>query len=224
MGAEWLLALGSIMLVNVVLSGDNAVVIALASRNLPEKQRKMAVFVGSGGAIVLRVLLTVVAVALLKVSYIQFFGGVLLIWIAAKLLMESKDGEEGIQGAGKLWAAVRTIILADLVMSLDNTLAIAAVAHGNIVLLGVGLALSVPLIIFGAQLIAKVMDRFPLIVYAGAGLIAWTAGKMMAEDPKLGHVIVSYVPEWVIPAAVTLGVMAIGYGWNHLRRPAREAV
>ena len=224
MGAEWLLALGSIMLVNVVLSGDNAVVIALASRNLPEKQRKMAVFVGSGGAIVLRVLLTVVAVALLKVSYIQFFGGVLLIWIAAKLLMESKDGEEGIQGAGKLWAAVRTIILADLVMSLDNTLAIAAVAHGNIVLLGVGLALSVPLIIFGAQLIAKVMDRFPLIVYAGAGLIAWTAGKMMAEDPKLGHVIVSYVPEWVIPAAVTLGVMAIGYGWNHLHRPAREAV
>ena len=108
-------------------------------------------------------------------------------------------------------------------MSLDNTLAIAAVAHGNLVLLGVGLTLSVPLIIFGAQLIAKVMDRFPLIVYAGAGLIAWTAGKMMAEDPKLGHLMVNYVPEWVIPGVVTLGVMALGYGWNRLRRPAREA-
>ena len=223
MGAEWLLALGSIMLVNVVLSGDNAVVIALASRNLPEKQRKTAVLVGSGGAIVLRVLLTLVAVALLRISYIQFFGGVLLIWIAAKLLMESREEDEAIQGSGRLGAAVRTIILADLVMSLDNTLAIAAVAHGNLVLLGVGLTLSVPLIIFGAQLIAKVMDRFPLIVYAGAGLIAWTAGKMMAEDPKLGHLMVNYVPEWVIPGVVTLGVMALGYGWNRLRRPAREA-
>ena len=225
MGAEWLLALGSIMLVNVVLSGDNAVVIALASRNLPEKQRKMAVFVGSGGAIVLRVLLTVVAVALLKVSYIQFFGGVLLIWIAAKLLMESKDGEEGIQGAGKLWAAVRTIILADLVMSLDNTLAIAGVAKGDWTLLIAGLVLSIPLIVFGSTIIMKLIARFPIIVYIGAGLIAYTAGEMIDSDaavqPYLPHVFHGTPYLGILLVA---GVIAYGWWYNTARGRTPEAV
>lgn len=218
---EFFGALLGIMMVNIVLSGDNAVVIALASRALPPKQQKMAVLWGSAGAIGLRVVLTVVAVVLLHIPYVQFFGGVLLIWIAAKLLLEN-GGEENIEASSSLWKAVKTIIIADIIMSLDNTLAIAAVAKGDYVLLGIGLALSVPLIVFGSQIILKVMDRFPVIVYAGAGLIAWTAGEMMQSD-KLMTAYTEMMPHWLLPALITAAVIAAGVWNNKYRKATVEA-
>lgn len=218
---EFLVALASIMMVNIVLSGDNAVVIAMASRCLPPKQQKMAILWGSAGAIGLRVILTLVAVVLLQIPYVQFIGGLLLVWIAAKLLMEDK-GEEDIEAGTSFLAAVKTIIIADLVMSLDNTLAIAAVAKGDYLLLGLGLALSIPLIIFGSQIIIKLMDKFPIIVYVGAGLIAWTAGEMIMDDHKIGAAIHAVIPEWLLPAALTLGVLALGYWWKKSHKEATD--
>jgi YjbE family integral membrane protein len=217
---EFFGALLGIMMVNIVLSGDNAVVIALASRALPPKQQKMAILWGSAGAIGLRVVLTVVAVVLLHIPYVQFIGGVLLVWIAAKLLLES-GGEENIAASSSIWKAVKTIIIADIIMSLDNTLAIAAVAKGDYVLLAIGLALSVPLIIFGSQLIVKIMDRFPVIVYAGAGLIAWTAGEMMQGD-RLLAAYAGLLPHWLLPALVTAAVIAAGV-WHSRYRKAPAA-
>lgn len=210
---EFVVALAGIMMVNIVLSGDNAVVIAMASRCLPPKQQKQAILWGSAGAVVLRVLLTLVAVVLLKIPYVQFAGGLLLIWIAAKLLMEDNKGED-IKAGNSFIAAIKTIIIADMVMSLDNTLAIAAMAKGDYVLLVLGLALSIPIIIFGSQLIIKIMDKYPVIVYAGAALIAWTAGEMMVGDKKIGAVIQTVLPGWLIPAVLTAGVLAVGWWWK----------
>lgn len=209
---ESAILLMKIMLVNVILSGDNAVVIALASRNLPAQLRKKAVLFGSAGAIVLRVLLTVVAVWLLAIPYLQFVGGLLLVWIAFALLME-EDADGGVHSHDSLAAAMKTIIVADIVMSLDNTLAIAAVANGDLLLLGIGLVMSVPLIIFGSQLIAAAMERFPAIVYAGAALIAWTAGEMVVGDKSIR----TYLPAQaatILPVMATLAVLLGGWCYN----------
>lgn len=218
---EFLVALSKIMMVNIVLSGDNAVVIAMASRCLPPKQQKMAILWGSAGAIGLRVLLTIVAVVLLQIPYLQFAGGLLLVWIAAKLLVEESHCDN-INASDSLWAAVKTIIIADIVMSLDNTLAIAAIASGDYLLLIVGLALSIPLIIFGSKILVVLMDRFPIIVYIGAALIAWTAGEMINADPKIGVHIVEYTPHWLVPTAITVAVVGFGY-WKQQRRKQEKA-
>ncbi len=216
---EFLIALSKIMMVNIVLSGDNAVVIAMASRCLPPKQQKMAILWGSAGAIGLRVILTIVAVVLLQIPYLQFLGGVLLIWIAAKLLIEDSH-DENINASNSMWAAVKTIIIADIVMSLDNTLAIAAIANGDYLVLGIGLALSIPLIICGSQILVMIMNRFPIIVYIGAGLIAWTAGEMINADPKVGAHIVQYIPHWLVPTGITVAV--VGYGYLTPKKRQRE--
>lgn len=218
---EFLVALFSIMMVNIVLSGDNAVVIAMASRALPQKQQKKAILWGSAGAIGLRIVLTFVAILLLQIPYLQFAGGVLLIWIAAKLLMENHD-EGNVEASTSLWEAVKTIIVADLVMSLDNTLAIASVAKGDYVLLGIGMLLSIPLITFGSSIIIKLMDRFPVIVYVGSALIAWTAGEMMMRDQRLGLVLEAFMPEWLLPAVITAAILALGIWWNKYRNVARQ--
>lgn len=206
---DFIIALSGIIMVNIVLSGDNAVVIALASRCLPPQQQKLAILWGSAGAIVLRVILTIAAVALLQIPYLQFIGGILLVWIAAKLLLEEEHGKE-LDASDSLWTAVKTIIIADIVMSLDNTLAIAAIAKGDYALLVIGLGLSMPLIIFGSQLLVALMSKFPLIVYAGSGLIAWTAGEMVVHDSELGHYSTSFTPEWVVPMVITVAVLAYG--------------
>jgi YjbE family integral membrane protein len=203
---EFFIALAKIMMVNIVLSGDNAVVIALACRNLEKKHRKVAILAGSGGAIVLRILLTLVAVILLQIPYLQFFGGVLLIWIAVKLLIEKDEDESKHHAHSHLWGAIKTIIIADIVMSLDNTLAIAAIAEGNYMLLGLGLALSIPLIVFGSQLIMVLMERFPIIVYIGAGLIAWTAGEMMGKDPKISIYFSDVIKHFISPVVTVIVV------------------
>jgi len=181
---EFWIGLLKIIGVNIVLSGDNAVVIALAARSLPERQQKQAVIWGSGAAIVMRILLTLFAVALLSLPWLKIAGGLLLFWIGVKLLIP-EDEDADVVASDQLLAAVRTILIADLVMSLDNVLAVAAAAGGSYVLLVLGLAISIPLVIFGATLLLKLMERFPAIIVVGAGLIGWVAGEMLVTDLAL---------------------------------------
>jgi len=215
---EYLPILASIFMINIVLSGDNAVVIAMASRNLPPKQQKAAIFMGSGGAIVFRIILTVVIVFLLKIPFLQAVGGLLLVYIAVKLL--ANDGsEEECEAASNLMQAIRVIIFADLIMSLDNTLAIAAVSKGNWMMIIIGLATSIPIIIFCSQILLYLMKKFPVIIYIGSGILAWTAGKMLVEDPKISQFLHQFysannlvgILEVAVPLVITAGV--IGYGW-----------
>jgi YjbE family integral membrane protein len=170
--------------VNIILSGDNAVVIALAARSLPQRQQTQAVIWGSGAAIVMRVILTLFAVALLTLPWLKLIGSLLLFWIGVKLLIPEDDDAE-IQASDKLLSAIKTILIADLVMSLDNVIAVAAAAGGSVVLLILGLAISIPLVIFGATLLIKLMERFPVIITIGAGLIGWVAGEMLVTDAAL---------------------------------------
>ena len=182
-------ALGAIIWVNLLLSGDNAVVIALAARSLPEKQQKLAVFWGSAAAIIMRVILTIFAVALLQLPWLKLVGGLLLLWIGVKLIVP-EDNEEHIGSSDNLLQAVKTILIADLVMSLDNVIAVAAAAEqgppeAKFALLIIGLALSIPIVIFGSTLMLKVMERYPIIITLGAGLLGWIAGDIMVTDPAI---------------------------------------
>ena len=177
-------ALLKIIGVNIVLSGDNAVVIALAARSLPPKQQKQAIFWGAGAAIVLRIILTLFAVALLALPWLKLIGSVLLLWIGVKLLLP-EDDDPGVTASDNMMIAIRTILIADLVMSLDNVIGVAAAAGGSTVLLILGLAISIPIVIFGATVLVKVMERFPVIIVIGAGLIGFVAGEMAWEDAAL---------------------------------------
>lgn len=179
--ATFWVALLQIIGVNIVLSGDNAVVIALAARSLPPKQQKQAVLWGSGAAVVMRIVLTIVAVKLLMLPYLKLVGAALLLWIGIQLLLpeEEEDGGEGKDNSNAgMIAAIRTILIADLVMSLDNVIAVAAAAKGDMVLLILGLLISIPLVIFGSTLLMKVMERWPIIITIGGGLLGWVAGEM----------------------------------------------
>ncbi|MDB5940906.1 MAG: Integral rane protein TerC [Ramlibacter sp.] len=179
---DFWIGLVKIIWINIILSGDNAVVIALAARSLPPHQQRMAVLFGSGAAVVLRILLTIVAVQLLAMPYLQIVGGLLLLWIGVQLLGDEDEGEGAAKEHGSLLAAVRTILIADLVMSLDNVIAVAAAAKGSFLLLILGLAISIPLVIFGSTLMIKLMERFPIIVVLGAALIGWVGGETIASD------------------------------------------
>jgi YjbE family integral membrane protein len=211
-----------IIIVNIILSGDNAVVIALAARHLPHKQQKAAIFWGSAAAIVLRVVLTLFAVKLLQFAFLKLIGAGLLIWIGAKLLLpEEEEADDGVTGAGKgLFGAIRTILIADLVMSLDNVIAVAAAAetgpvHGRVALLVIGLGLSIPLIIVGSQLLLKLMERWPIIITLGAALLGFVAGEMAVTDPAIeewfhahfGHL------DYVVSAFFAILVVVIGMTW-----------
>jgi YjbE family integral membrane protein len=183
--AFWL-ALGQIIWINILLSGDNAVVIALAARTLPPKQQKQAIFIGSGAAIVMRIALTLVAAQLLELPWLKLIGAVLLIYIGVTLLLPEHEGDGSDKGGGGgMVAAVRTILIADLVMSLDNVIAVAAAAKGSTTLLIIGLAMSIPLVIFGSTLLIKVIERFPFIVWLGAALLGFIAGEIVVQDPAL---------------------------------------
>ncbi len=216
----FLLQLVQIMMVNIVLSGDNAVVIAMAARSLPTRQQPTAILWGSGGAVVLRVLLTLVAALLLNVAFLKAIGGLMLVWIAAQLLV----GEDEAAGTthrppASLASAIKTIFIADVVMSIDNTLAIAAVAKNDYLLLVLGLALSIPIVVFGSAIIMRLMDRFPIIVYLGAGLIAFTAGSMIDSDPALQSYQPHILRETPYLLATTLTAAVIAYGaWHNARR------
>ena len=178
-------AFGSIVLANIVLSGDNAVVIAMAARTLKPDQRSKAIFLGSAAAIIMRIVLTVVAIQLLSLPFLKIAGAVLLVYIGVDLLKGEDEGDgEGKEINGTM-AAIRTILIADLVMSLDNVLAVAAAAKGDLPLLVLGLLVSIPLIVFGATLLTKVMERFPIIITIGAALLGFLAGEMLLTDPAM---------------------------------------
>ena len=205
--AEFWIALIKIIWINIILSGDNAVVIALAARALPPELQKKAVFFGSAAAVVMRIALTVVAVQLLALSYLQIIGGLLLLWIGAQLLSEDDDGDDGAVEETGLYAAIRTILIADLVMSLDNVIAVAAAAKGSMTLLILGLAISIPLVIFGSTLMIKLMSRYPVIVTVGAALIGWVGGETIVSDVVLRD-FVAAVP-WLHYAAAALGAVLV---------------
>ena len=186
-GVAFWLALAKIVWVNILLSGDNAVVIALAARSLPPDQRRKAIVGGSAAAIALRIVLTVFAVQLLQYPYLKIVGALLLFWIGVQLLVPEDEGEDGVQASSHLWSAIRTILIADLVMSLDNVIGVAAAADGGppesrLLLLVLGLGLSIPMIIFGSQLLLTVMEKFPVIITLGAALLGFVAGEMLISD------------------------------------------
>lgn len=207
---EFWIGLIKIIWINIILSGDNAVVIALAARSLPAEQQKKAIMFGSGAAVVLRIGLTVVAAKLLELSYLQIVGGILLLWVGTQLLHGDDEGDEGGSEKAGLWVAIRTILIADLVMSLDNVIAVAAAAKGSMTLLILGLAISIPLVIFGSQLMIKLMDRFPIIIWFGAGLIGWVGGETIVSDVALKSIVeangwLHYVAP-ALGAALVLGI------------------
>jgi YjbE family integral membrane protein len=183
MSSFFWVTLAQIMMINIMLSGDNAVVIAMASRALPKEQQRKAILFGSFGAIVLRVILTFFAVVLLALPFLKILGAVLLGWIGIQLLIPDTQEAE-LDGHSNLWAAIKTIIVADLVMSLDNVLGVAAAAKGNVVLLVVGLVISIPLIIYGSTIILKLMNRWPVIITIGGGILGWVAGEMLAAHGR----------------------------------------
>jgi YjbE family integral membrane protein len=187
--ADFWIGLLKIIWINIILSGDNAVVIALAARSLPPHQQKKAILFGSGAAVVLRIILTVVAAQLLALSYLQIIGGLLLLWIGVQLLGDEDEAEEGEAEQKGLMAAVRTILIADIVMSLDNVIAVAAAAKGSTPLLIIGLAISIPLVVFGSTLMIKMMERYPIIITLGAALIGWVGGETMISDVALKEVV-----------------------------------
>ncbi|MCW5650950.1 MAG: TerC family protein [Ramlibacter sp.] len=214
--ADFWIGLVKIIWINIILSGDNAVVIALAARSLPPQQQQKAIFFGSGAAVVLRIALTVVAAKLLALSFLQIVGGLLLLWIGVQLLGEEDDGEGEAKEHGNLLAAVRTILIADLVMSLDNVIAVAAAAKGSMVLLVLGLAISIPLVIFGSTLMIRLMERFPIIVTLGAALIGWVGGETIVSDNVLKEWAAGN--PWLHYAGAALGaalVIAIGKSLQH---------
>src|ERR1700682_5429714 len=214
-------ALLKIIGVNIVLSGDNAVVIALAARSLRGKQQKQAIIWGSGAAIVLRILLTLFAVALLEMPWLKLVGAVLLLWIGVKLLIP-EDDDPDIKASDNLWIAIRTILIADLVMSLDNVIAVAAAAGGHWGLMIIGLAISIPLVIFGATLLVKVMERWPIIITIGAALIGFVAGEMAWEEIAIAEWTSPYPPSMkYIPALFFAALVVVWGQW--LARRAQAA-
>lgn len=217
-----------IILVNIVLSGDNALVIALACRNLEKKHQRPAIIIGSAGAIVLRIIFVLIVDQLLHIGYLKLIGGLLLIWIGIKLVQGEEEGEDGVKAAGSLWGAVRTIIIADAVMSLDNAIAIAAAAKGDVTLIVLGLLISIPLIIFGATLIMMLLNRFPIIVIAGGGLLGWIAGEVLATDPAYAERLAEILPnaKTIFEIGGAVITVSIGYflQWRAKRRAHAEPV
>ena len=229
MTASFWLAVGQIIMIDILLGGDNAVVIALACRNLPDKLRTRGIIYGTAGAIILRVILIAFALALLAIPYLKIVGAVLLLWIGVKLLQPEAEDDHNISSSDKLWAAVKTVIVADLVMSIDNVLAIAGAAQGahqdhQLALVVFGLLVSIPIIVAGSQLVLKLMARFPVVITLGAMLLGWIAGQMAYSDPAIRP----YLPEadfwgYVVAAAGALLVLAIGKFMQSRQKPAAAA-
>jgi len=219
----WLAAL-EIIIINILLSGDNAVVIALACRNLPKRQRKLGIFYGVICAVVLRVVLTFFAVKLLELPYLQLVGAALLVWIGIKLIAEEEGGEDDIEASDRLVSAVKTVIVADLVMSLDNVIGVAGAAKGSLALLIFGLVISIPLVVLGAQVIMKVIERLPVLVIAGGGLLGWIAGEIAVADTAIRSFVASSAPQahWLVPTIGVAIVVACGM-WLARRHPKQDA-
>jgi YjbE family integral membrane protein len=216
---EFFSGLAAIILLDLVLAGDNAIVIALAARNLPRDLQKKAVFWGTFGAVAIRILLTFAVIWLLKLPGLMLAGGLLLIPIAWKLL-KHEEHDPDIAPAKGFWAAIRTIVVADALMGLDNVLAIAGAAKGHMVLVVLGLAISVPLVVWGSTLILRLIERFPIVIYVGAAAIAWTAARMIAHDHLLAPWFDAHPwAPWTLDAVLVVGVIALGW-FSQRKRPA----
>jgi YjbE family integral membrane protein len=221
--AFWIAAL-QIILINILLSGDNAVVIAMACRGLPQRQRYWGLAVGAGFAVTLRIIFTVIIAELMQFPYLKLFGGLALLYIAARLLLPGKADKNEVDAAANLWGAVWIIVVADVVMSFDNVIAIAAAAQGDLVLLAIGLAFSIPLILAGAALVMTLLDRFPILVWAGSALLGWVAGGVIATDPSISNRVTAafgeeYAQQIALAAAVAGAALVIAVGglWRRLR-------
>jgi YjbE family integral membrane protein len=213
-----------IIVINVLLSGDNAVVIALACRNLSPRQRKHGILWGVLGAIVLRIALTFFAVSLLANPYLKLIGGLLLLWIGVRLIAEEDNNEHRVKGSDRLLAAVWTILVADLVMSLDNVMGVAAAAESNVPLMVFGLIVSIPIVVLGSQMITCLIARFPVLVLAGGGLLGYVAGEMAVEDPAIAPWIATnaaHASVWAPLAGFAL-VVAVGWAMARRHRPNEE--
>ncbi len=226
--AHFWIAVGQIIMIDILLGGDNAVVIALACRQLPPHLRTKGILWGTAGAIVLRVVLIAFALTLLQIPFLKLVGAALLLWIGVKLLVPEEEDDHGnIKGSDKLWAAVKTVIVADLVMSIDNVIAIAGAATGageshQIPLVIFGLLVSIPIIVWGSQLVLKLMDRFPIIITVGGMLLGWIAGTMAYTDPA----IVDYMPQdkqWSYGLGIAGALLVLGLGTMLQRRQSKAA-
>ena len=201
-----------IIAIDIILGGDNAIVIALACKNLPDKQRKLGIFYGAMGAIILRVIMVFFATTLLLISGLKIIGGLLLLWIGVKLILDnSKDSAINVNQEKNLLGAVKTIIIADFVMSLDNSVAIAAAANGNMYLVVFGLLLSIPIIIWGSSIILKIIDRFPVIIYLGSALLGWIAGGMIQTDVFFERNLSLIMPNSLLPILGSAFVLIFGF-------------
>jgi YjbE family integral membrane protein len=221
--SQFVSALAAIVIIDIVLAGDNAIVIALAARTLPEDLRKRAIIWGAVGAIAVRSALTVVVVWLLKIPGLLLVGGLLLVWIAYKLLLpEDHDAEHHeVKGATTFWGAMRTIVIADAIMGLDNVLGVAGAAHGSYLLVVLGLLISVPIVIWGSTLVLRVVERFPAVVYLGSGVLVFTAAKMISGEPILREALVDYPhAHWLLYALIP-AVLWLGFVKNHRKLESR---
>jgi len=220
---QFLSSFAAIVVINLMLSGDNAIVIALAARSLPERLQKRAILFGTVGAVVVRIAMTLGVVWLLEIPGLLFVGGVALIWIGYKLLLPDDEGSpEGHIGKAKgIWGAIRTIVVADMVMGVDNVLGVAGAAHGSYVLVVLGLATSVPIVVWGSTWLLKWVERYPVIVYVGSAVLLWTAAKMIASEPLA--VEAASHPAIFIPlyAFVVFGVLWAGFVRNHRHLESR---
>ncbi len=219
----FLLPILQIIWIDLLLSGDNAVVIALACRSLPQRQRRWGIFLGAAGAVLLRILFAFFIVELMELPYIKIGGALLLLWIAVKLVEDEEAGAEDVKPAKSLVSAVRIIVLADAVMSLDNVVAIAAAAKGSILLIAFGLALSIPLIVFSSGFMLALLNRYPILIWAGSALLGWIAGELMCEEPFLAawlHELLPHLEAWCAAAGATL-VLTIAW-LRQKRRPAAD--
>lgn len=216
---QFFMALGSIILLDILLGGDNAVVIAMAANKLPGNLRRKAILIGTGGAVVIRLVMTLIAVWLLTIPFLQALGGLILLPIAVKLLVPAEQ-EENVTASDSLMGAIKTIIIADAAMGVDNVLAIAGASHGSFLLVACGFLISIPIIVGGSTIIGKLMDRFPVILYAGAGLLGWTAGSMIGHDKILGTLMQKMAGTWApmtLQIVLAAGVIAIGL-WMSRKR------
>jgi YjbE family integral membrane protein len=207
----WIAVL-QIIAIDIMLGGDNAVVIALACRKLPPEQRKKGIFWGVVGAIGLRVAMIFFALQLLALPYLKIVGALLLLWIGIKLLVPEDDAHDGIDGGTTLFAAIKTIIVADAVMSLDNVIAVAGASHGSIVLVTFGILVSIPIVVWGSKLVLTLMDRFPMVITLGAALLGWIAGSMLTTDPALPEGFAKSIPysSYVFAAIGAMFVVTVG--------------
>jgi YjbE family integral membrane protein len=213
-----------IIVINILLSGDNAVVIALACRNLPKRQRRIGIFYGVIGAVILRIILTFFAVQLLLLPYLQLIGAALLVWIGIKLIAEDDEGDPSVQSSDRLFSAVKTVIVADLVMSLDNVIGVAGAAKGSLVLLIFGLVVSIPLVVVGSQIIMKLIERFNWLVVAGGGLLGYIAGEIATHDTAVKPWVDAQAPDlhWIVPI-VGVAIVVVAGLWLVRRDRKRGA-